>query len=71
VLVTKLDEVGSMLDTLAKAAQAGEPDKAIDAVTKSKAGKPAAYNSMRPAHAACTKHAVLRAVRVGVGLGKR
>jgi hypothetical protein len=31
-----------VLDTLAKAAQAGELDKAIDAVTRSKAAKAAA-----------------------------
>jgi hypothetical protein len=42
VFVTKLDEVGAVLDTLAKAAQAGELDKAIDAVTRSKAAKTAA-----------------------------
>jgi len=42
VFVTKLDEVGAVLDTLAKAAQAGELDKAIDAVTRSKAAKAAA-----------------------------
>lgn len=42
VFVTKLDEVAGVLDTLAKAAQAGELDKAIDAVTKVKAAKTAA-----------------------------
>ena len=42
VFVAKLDEVGAVLDTLAKAAQAGELDKAIDAVTKAKAAKDAA-----------------------------
>jgi hypothetical protein len=41
VFVSKLDEVGAVLDTLAKAAQAGELDKAIDAVTRSKAAKAA------------------------------
>lgn len=38
----KLDEVAAVLDTLAKAAQAGELDKAIYAVTKAKAAKAAA-----------------------------
>ena len=42
VFVSKLDEVAAVLDTLAKAAQAGELDKAIDAVTRSKAAKAAA-----------------------------
>jgi len=42
VFVTKLDEVAAVLDTLAKAAQAGELDKAINAVTKAKAAKAAA-----------------------------
>ncbi len=42
VFVSKLDEVAAVLDTLAKAAQAGELDKAIDAVTRSKASKAAA-----------------------------
>ena len=76
VFVTKLDEVGAVLDTQAKAAQAGELEKAIDAVTKAKAAKAAAQSSLRPAlpvqlAQSCTKHAVLRAVRVGVGLGDR
>ena len=42
VFVSKLDEVAAVLDTLAKAAQAGELDKAIDAVTRAKAAKAAA-----------------------------
>lgn len=42
VFVSKLEEVAAVLDTLAKAAQAGELDKAIDAVTKVKAAKAAA-----------------------------
>ena len=42
VFVAKLDEVGAVLDTLAKAVSAGELDKAIDAVTRSKATKAAA-----------------------------
>lgn len=41
VFVAKLDEVAAVLDTLSKAAQAGELDKAIEAVTKAKASKPA------------------------------
>jgi hypothetical protein len=45
-------------------------------VTKAKAAKAAAQSSLRPAlpvqlAQSCTKHAVLRAVRVGVGLGDR
>lgn len=42
VFVSKLDEVGAVLDTLAKAVAAGELDKAIDAVTRAKAAKAAA-----------------------------
>jgi len=36
VFVAKLDEVAAVLDTLTKAAQAGELDKAIEAVAKAR-----------------------------------